>query len=446
MLLIDRFRGRAQGVVVAAAWAAAVFQIPRPPVQTVTLECNDDSPVVLRGTTTFDRPVQGPVQYQWKDENGLVLGTERELTLARRYPVSRFRLTLTGSAAGATASETQLQINVVDSTRPTVRAGVRSVRTTADASRTFNIFDAASFSAIDRCDPQPVLRAEPAGPYGPGNTQVRLSATDVSGNTAAVTVDLFVATPAPSPTGQAPAGATPVARGRGAQTTPPLPGARGRGDRGAGATSGAPASSQGAPASPPQRDAPTPGQTQAPSGPINTGAPGGVAPDGGAPGGGAPGRGVPDTAAREPASSGAGVQPAPGGPGVDTGVPASPSAPAETAAGNGAVATAGAQPAGQSSTAATPAEATGFFGSLWWLVGLVLLVLGLLALARQLRRPSPPTQASVVARAGADLGEHAIVLHDAADAAVRMEIRVRPRADVGEQGIDADDSVLIRTL
>jgi membrane protein implicated in regulation of membrane protease activity len=91
--------------------------------------------------------------------------------------------------------------------------------------------------------------------------------------------------------------------------------------------------------------------------------------------------------------------------------------------------------------AEVPASETEPGGSLWWLVWLVAIV-ALLAVAARAMRRTPP-QRTLTTRTSADEGTHHIVMDDAGPHP-RLEVRMQPRVDVGEQQVEDLESVLIQ--
>ena len=320
---------------VLTAWPARAQDL-------VVLECNE--PVILRARD-FDPPVQGPLRFEWLGQDGRILGTAEDLE--RAFPVGQFTLTLVASAEGGRRAEARLVVEVRDTVAPSVRAGVPFVQVDRIAVVTeADLIQAAALSVEDSCDPGPVVRAEPTAPYPPGSTLVRLSATDASGNTGFVDVDVRTAPALASPGPAQPAAMAPIAPSAPQAGPADLEPARG-------ATSSDPV--------------PTSRSDQ------------------------------PETAA--------------------TALPAAPTA--------------------------LPGEPSASLTLAWWAGGFGVLAAGLFLVVRRRRRPVAPARPAVHARARSDAGEHLIVSPGGLEGPL-AEVRLRPRADRGEQRVEAEDTVPIR--
>ncbi|MDH4228994.1 MAG: PxKF domain-containing protein [Nitrospirota bacterium] len=152
------------------------------------LECSArlSADVVLDGSASFDLD-NDPLMMQWSGSFGVASGISPLVTLSglMTHPVDL----MVDDGRGGTASD-QVLYTVVDTTAPALNAGADvELAATGPGGVSYDVL--SGVTAADSCDTVNVGVA-PAGPYPLGNTVVKVSASDPTGNMVSAMVNVSV--------------------------------------------------------------------------------------------------------------------------------------------------------------------------------------------------------------------------------------------------------------
>jgi hypothetical protein len=147
-----------------------------------TVECTGPTTsITLNGSASSD-PDGDALTFLWKDQNTTVVGNTAIANVACSLGVFTYYLTVTDSAG--LSSNANTQVTVRDTTPPLLtlsRTTLTATLPTASAA-TMAVSLAGIASATDTCDPSPTISNNAPAQFPIGNTTVKFTATDHSGN------------------------------------------------------------------------------------------------------------------------------------------------------------------------------------------------------------------------------------------------------------------------